>query len=146
LLVAGRSLVVMVEDVVFLFLFVLLKLLTDRVSCFNYSLYDYYFLKIFYNVTYFRTYIQAYTFGYNFHHYDGICVGQAPKWVRGNEWAELVSPRIKRLPILGLGSSVGTGGEVLEGRIVVVRSFDELHRLPNDTVCSGSSSSSSKVK
>ena len=59
---------------------------------------------------------------------------QAPKWVRGREWAHLVSPRYKNLPILGLGSSVGTNGSVLQRQAIVVRSFDELHSLPDATV------------
>jgi len=64
-----------------------------------------------------------------------VCVyTQAPKWVRGEEWAELVSPRSKKLQMLGLGSSVGTNGTVLQAQAIVVRSFDELRNLSNDTV------------
>jgi len=59
---------------------------------------------------------------------------QAPKWVRGNEWAELVSPRNKRLPMLGLGSSVGTNRTVLQAEAIVVRSFDQLRSLPDASV------------
>jgi len=59
---------------------------------------------------------------------------QAPKWIRGKEWAQLVSPRYKNLPLLGLGSSVGTNGTVLQAQAIVVRSFDELRSLPNATV------------
>jgi len=48
-------------------------------------------------------------------------------WVRGNERATLITPlRNKTLSILGLGLSVGTGGSVLRGDVLVVESFDEL--------------------
>ncbi|CAG2176510.1 unnamed protein product, partial [Oppiella nova] len=45
---------------------------------------------------------------------------------RGKEWAQMVSPRVKPLNILGLGYSVGTDGQVLTGEIVVVKTFEEL--------------------
>ena len=51
-----------------------------------------------------------------------------PKWTRGNEWAEMVRPRVKKLNILGLGYSVGTGGQTVEAPILVVRSFEDLDR------------------
>ncbi|XP_054158512.1 carboxypeptidase Q-like, partial [Oppia nitens] len=49
-----------------------------------------------------------------------------PVWTRGREWAQMVSPRIQSLNILGLGLSVGTNGSVLTGDVIVVKSFAEL--------------------
>lgn len=49
-----------------------------------------------------------------------------PRWVRGEESAELVSPRSARLSMLGLGRSVGTPPQGITAPVLVVRSFAEL--------------------
>ena len=49
-----------------------------------------------------------------------------PRWVRGNESAELLLPRPLNLPMLGLGGSVGTPPQGISAAVLVVSSFDEL--------------------
>jgi carboxypeptidase Q len=51
---------------------------------------------------------------------------KVPHWVRGQESAEIVSPRRQRVVMLGLGNSVGTPPAGVEGDVLVVRSFAEL--------------------
>ncbi|KFB43754.1 AGAP001264-PA-like protein [Anopheles sinensis] len=57
-----------------------------------------------------------------------------PHWVRGYESAELVKPFRKVLPLLGLGSSVGTprGGIIAE--VLAVESFKEFEAIPPEQV------------
>lgn len=52
-----------------------------------------------------------------------------PKWVRGRESCWLVSPRLEKLSILGLGSSIGTPAKGITAHAVVVESFEELKKL-----------------
>ena len=54
---------------------------------------------------------------------------RVPRWVRGREWARVVSPVERDLPMLGLGMSVGTPKEGITAPVVVVRSFEELEAL-----------------
>lgn len=49
-----------------------------------------------------------------------------PRWVRGAESVEMLRPRRRSLPMLGLGGSVGTPPEGIRAPVLVVESFDEL--------------------
>ena len=49
-----------------------------------------------------------------------------PRWVRGEERADLTAPFPDRLPMLGLGGSIGTPAGGIEAEVLVVTSFDEL--------------------
>jgi carboxypeptidase Q len=51
-----------------------------------------------------------------------------PKWVRGRESLDLLSPVRQPLVMLGLGNSVGTPAAGIEGDVIVVKSFDELDK------------------
>lgn len=51
-----------------------------------------------------------------------------PRWVRGDERAELVSPRRMTLTMLGLGGSVATPRGGIEAEVLVVGSRDELQQ------------------
>ncbi len=55
-----------------------------------------------------------------------------PRWVRGEESAEMISPRDRELPMLALGGSVGTPPEGITGEVMVVSSFDELARRADE--------------
>ena len=47
-------------------------------------------------------------------------------WVRGAERAELITPRIVAIAMLGLGGSVGTSADGITAEVLVVTSFDDL--------------------
>jgi carboxypeptidase Q len=54
-----------------------------------------------------------------------------PKWVRGNESAEIVEPARQAMVMLGLGDSVGTSGPgatggAVQAEVLIVHSFEEL--------------------
>src|SRR4026209_1432471 len=51
---------------------------------------------------------------------------KVPHWVRGQESAEIVSPRRQRLVMLGLGNSVGPTPAGVEADVLVVRRYEEL--------------------
>ena len=58
-----------------------------------------------------------------------------PQWIRGKEWAELITGNYNQaIPIMALGSSKGTGQEDIVADIIVVKSFDELEGLENSRV------------
>jgi Iap family predicted aminopeptidase len=59
---------------------------------------------------------------------------RVPHWVRGREWARVVSPVARELPMLGLGLSVGTPGDGVTAPVVVARSFDELSAFGREKV------------
>jgi carboxypeptidase Q len=49
-----------------------------------------------------------------------------PKWVRGTESATMTRPRVAKLPMLGLGGSIGTPKGGITGDVIVVTSFEDL--------------------
>ena len=52
-----------------------------------------------------------------------------PHWVRGEESLEIIQPFRQKLVVLGLGNSVATPPQGIEGEILVVRSYDELEAM-----------------
>lgn len=59
---------------------------------------------------------------------------QIPVWTRGYESAKLMAPRRMRIPILGLGSSVGTNGSTIHADVIVMESFEEFQGFNEDKV------------
>lgn len=57
-----------------------------------------------------------------------------PHWERGEETCEMLLPRKQKLPIMGLGSSVGTPPGGITADVVIVRSFEEFDALPGEFV------------
>jgi carboxypeptidase Q len=54
-----------------------------------------------------------------------------PHWVRGRESAQLLKPRARSLPMLGLGGSIGTPEEGITAPVLVVDNFADLHVKAN---------------
>lgn len=59
---------------------------------------------------------------------------QVPVWVRGEESAWMLEPREARLPMLGLGGSVGTPPEGITAEAVCVENFEELEKRGAEAV------------
>ena len=55
-----------------------------------------------------------------------------PRWVRGQESAEMIAPERHSLAILGLGGSIGTPPGGVEGDVIVVESFADLRARRDD--------------
>jgi carboxypeptidase Q len=49
-----------------------------------------------------------------------------PRWVRGNESAEIVEPAPHQIVMLGLGDSVGTPADGIQAEVLVVHGFEDL--------------------
>lgn len=54
---------------------------------------------------------------------------KVPYWIRGNESVTLLSPVPRKLPMLGLGRSVGTSPEGITADVIAVSNFDQLEKL-----------------
>ncbi|MEM1249288.1 MAG: peptidase M28 family protein, partial [Acidobacteriota bacterium] len=57
-----------------------------------------------------------------------------PHWVRGEESLHVVSPKPRKLDMLGLGNSIGTPEGGITAPVVVVRDFEELETLGREGV------------
>jgi carboxypeptidase Q len=55
-----------------------------------------------------------------------------PRWVRGEESLELISTRREALPVPGLGPTVATPPEGIQGEMLVVESFQELEERASE--------------
>ena len=49
-----------------------------------------------------------------------------PRWIRGAESAQMMTPRVQNLPMLGLGGSIATPASGVTAEVMVVTSFDDL--------------------
>ncbi len=58
---------------------------------------------------------------------------ELPQWVRGKEYFRIVSPWSAEIPMLALGGSIGTNGKVLKGKVIPIKSKEDLE-LKKDLV------------
>lgn len=54
---------------------------------------------------------------------------KVPHWVRGEEYAEMLTPAKHKLTILGLGGTVGTPPSGITAEVVEVNSYEQLEKL-----------------
>lgn len=68
-------------------------------------------------------------------HFENVYVQpvQVPRWERGHESLDLLSPQKRHLPVLGLGGSIGTPEEGLDAEVIVVKSFSDLRLHASET-------------
>ena len=57
-----------------------------------------------------------------------------PHWIRGEESAELISPRTESLPMLGLGGSIATPRGGITAPVLVVHTMEELQQRKREAV------------
>ena len=55
-----------------------------------------------------------------------------PKWIRGKEYCEMISPRNVKLHMLGLGGSAGTSKDGIIAEIVSIKNYDELEKRKDE--------------
>lgn len=56
------------------------------------------------------------------------------QWVRGREYAEMITPHYKNIAVLGFGTSVSTPPEGITAEVIVIKSFDELKEMDNSKI------------
>ncbi len=56
------------------------------------------------------------------------------KWVRGNEYCQMLTPRPLEIQMMGLGSSIGTGADGITAPVIVVNSKEELDELKDEEI------------
>ncbi|KAM3968314.1 carboxypeptidase Q [Aphomia sociella] len=59
---------------------------------------------------------------------------EVPHWTRGEEKITMLEPRVKNIPLLGLGRSVSTPSEGITAEVIVINSFVELENFEDDEI------------
>jgi len=67
-------------------------------------------------------------------HSEGCMI---PRWVRGNEYANLLKPYERKLNMIGLGHSVGTGPNGVTGEVIEVLSYPDLENKAKQGLIAG---------
>ena len=57
---------------------------------------------------------------------------KVPRWIRGRESVEMIAPRHRKLPMLGLGGSIGTPPDGITAEVLVVSGFDDLKKRASE--------------